>query len=279
MAVGSRTAKLLIEAMAKHLPPSASTLRLLDVGGAAGEVLKHVRADLEVVAVSDDPGQWPDGLVQFDAVVAYNRAHDPAFLAAVLNALRPGGRYIMVSLDEETAGAEQVTTLEQNGYTRILVEQGIECPLPIGTLVRGEKPHTTADTLQRVQVASALDADRLDWDTYNGRFVYLLIRQTPHKPAWNLTDADRLEWRAAAVEVEGGTLALAFSSLPKAVAFMQPAVLDGTVTDVNKVAKFSRETAQGWSFPLAINPTTETITGGAVVWLPVDPAAAEAPDE
>jgi len=37
-----------------------------------------------------------------------------------------------------------VKTLEAADYTRILVEVGAECPLPVGALMRGEKPHTVA---------------------------------------------------------------------------------------------------------------------------------------
>ena len=53
----------------------------------------------------------------------------------------------------------------------------------------------------------------------------------------------------------GDPLLLAFSSLPNAVAFMQPAVIAGTIKDVNKVAKFSRATAQDWR--VLINPALD----------------------
>ncbi len=275
---GTRTARLLIQQMAKHLPPSASALRLLDVEGSAGAVLREDRPDLQVTVVHGDPSAWEIDADRFDAVVAYDRPRDQAFLAAALRALRPGGRLIMVEA-AETDAAEQVKTLEGSGYTRILVETGIECPLPMGMLVRGEKPHTTDDTLARVKVASDNDPDLLNFDTYNGRYLFLLVRQTPNKPAWTLTPDDVIEWRVASLSDTQPPILLAFSSLPKAVSFMQPAVVEGVVKDVNKVAKFSRETAQAWDYRLLLNPTLDAIRGKSLSWLPIDPATAEVPDE
>src|SRR5262249_6389829 len=145
-------------------------------------------------------------------------------------------------------GHRLVVTLENAGYTRILVEplsdQG-------GVLMRGEKPHTTPDTMERIRQVAVRDAES-DLSTYSGRYVHLLIQQTPNKPAWKLQPGEKIEWRALALAQpsvgadETGRVALAFSSLPKAVSFMQPAVVAGAIRGVNKVAKFSRETAQGW---------------------------------
>ncbi len=70
---------------------------------------------------------------------------------------------------------------------------------------------------------------------------------------------------------------LAFSSLPNAVAFMQPAVIAGSLKDVHKVAKFSRTTAQTWR--LLINPAADVLSGREIVLVPIDPALAETPDE
>lgn len=278
MAAGSRTAKLLIGAMLNHLPPSASTLHLLDVDGACGDIFAAARPDLNITAVTGDPATWHIEPDTFDAVVAYNRAGDGALMAAALAALRTGGRLIIVDAQGDPA-ADQVSALENTGFTRILVETGIECPLPVGMLMRGEKPHTTADTLARVQVAADLDADLLNWDTFNGRFIYVLVRQSPNKPVWKLTPDDVITWQAAALHTEKEAVMLAFSSLPKAVAFMQPAVLERLIRDVNKVAKFSRETAQTWSTQLALNLLPTALTDHRVTWIALDPQTAETPDE
>lgn len=276
-----RLTRLLIEAMAKHLPPSASTQRVLDVNGAAGAVLAALRADLDIHAVTGDVREWTLAQVpvaQFDAVVAYGYVLNDAFLAGALAALRPGGRLVIVQPDGEVSPTWG-QRLEQGGYVRILVETAAECPLPTGVLMRGEKAHTTDDTLERVQLVAGHDDDGLQWATYKGHYVHLLIVQSPNKPAWRLAEGEAIRWQAAAVETPDGAALLAFSSLPKAVAFMQPAVMAGRVQDVNKVAKFSRATAMAWPHPALLNPTLDEIEGRALVWVPVDVQSAEAPDE
>jgi hypothetical protein len=164
-------------------------------------------------------------------------------------------------------------------------------------LLRGERPHTTTDTLERIQQVARGDGDTLDFAAYKGRYVFLLVRQTPNKPAWKLQPGEAITWHAAAVESPPSLLSvvgtlyatsapnanavtvLAFSSLPKAVAFMQPAVMSGLIKDVNKVARFSREMAQTWSWSLLLNPTLDLLEGRRLVFISVDVDSAEAPDE
>lgn len=267
-----RLTKLFIEAMAKHLPPSAAALRLIDVNGAAGDTLSTLRADLDLVAVNGD--QWTLETECADAVVAYGRDLDHDLLGAAMKALRPGGRLVVVnpygSVDEE-----RVKQLESAGYTRILVETGIECPLPTGVLMRGEKPHVTTDTLERIQLVASKDDEAVDFNDYKGRYIHLLIVQTPNKPVWALSEGETVQWQA--VTVNGAMLA--FSSLPKAVAFMQPAVLAGTISGVHKVAKFSKATAQGWTQPVMLNPAPEILVGQTMTLVNIDATTAETPDE
>lgn len=269
-----RLARLFIEAMAKHLPPSASNLRLLDVNGAAGDVLTISRADLDVVKVEGTPDAWQLSPESVDAVVAFNNTLQPDLLQAAISALRPGGRLIIMETDGEP-GAERVQTLENAGYTRILVESGIECPLPTGVLMRGEKPHTTEDTLERIQQVAEHDDNAQSLADFKGRYVHLLVRQTPNKPAWALEAGETLKWEAVTLD---GAL-LVFSSLPKAVGFMQPAVVAGKIKDVSKVAKFSRTTVQEWTQPVLLNPTLDTLNGQPVTFIDIDPATAEKSDE
>ncbi len=268
----------LIEAMAKHLPPSASTLRLLDVGGAVGDMLTARRADLDVVTVSGTPDTWTLAVNDFDAVAAFDTPVDAEFLARALRALRPGGRLIVVD-PNGTPHETHVQTLENAGYGRILVEAGVTAPTPLGVLMRGEKPHLTDDTLARVRAAADKDAHALDPAAYTGRYIHLLIRQTPNKPAWALRDGETVTWEAVALGQGDEGVLLAFSSLPKAVSFMQPAVLRGAIVGVSKVAKFSRETAAGWLHRLLLNPDVSVLDGRGVTFVPIDPASAETPDE
>ncbi len=255
--------------VAKHLPPSASSLRLLDLDGTLAAGLSALRPDLDVVigmptavAVSED------GSV-YDAVVAYGVPLDDALLRRVLEVLRPGGRLIAVD-PQGVPDHAHVERLELAGYVRILVEE----IFPVGVLLRGEQPHTTDDTLARIQSVAARDAV----SEFKGRYLHLLIRQMPNKPVWALQPGEVVAWSAAAItDGEDNPLLLAFSSLPNAVAFMQPAVIAGSIKDVNKVAKFSRATAQDWR--MLINPPLDLLDGRTVVFAPVDPALAETPDE
>lgn len=265
----------LIEALRKHLPPSAAALRLLDVDGAAGARLARLRADLDSQAVSGPASEWRLTPDSWDAVTAVEREPDEALLAVCLRALRPGGRLI-VTLAEGEVSAAWVQRLEAAGYTRILVEPALADGR--GLLLRGEKPHTEQRTTDRIAQVAGRDA-ATDLDSYTGRYVYLLIQQKPNRPVWALRPDDVIEWRAVAVTGDYGPALLAFSSLPKAVAFMQPAVLRGLIRDVNKVGKFSRETARGWPLAVRLNPTVEDIDGCEIAFWSVDPQTAEVPDE
>lgn len=270
--VSPRVARILTEAMVKHLPPSASRLTLLDIEGKARETLEKHRPDLDITVASG--AEWQVTPDAFDAVTAFDDDLRDDLLDAAIRALRPGGRLIIMATTGDP-NAEQVQTLEKHGYTRILVETGAECPLPVGVLMRGEKPHTTDDTHERVKVAADADADALSLETYRGRFVYLLIRQTPNKPGWALRADEPVTWHAVTLN---GSL-MAFTSLPKAVAFMQPAVVQGKIKDVTKFAKFSVETARTWTLPVRLNPPIAALDRATIDQISVDPDSAEAPDE
>lgn len=264
---------LLIEAMGKHLPPSGATLRLVDIGGRAGAILTEKRADLDVVLTPGQRDSWQLPPNSLDAVVGYGCTLDADLLSAALTSLRPGGRLILLNPNGEPAEA-LVDTLAAAGYTRILVEPGVETPSPAGVLMRGEKPHTEAHTTDRIKQTAGRDAGRRA-----GRYIHLLIQQTPNKPVWKLEPDELIEWQAVAVAGDNETVLLAFSSLPKAVEFMQPAVLAGHIRDVNKVAKFSWDIAKNWPFPMMLNPSDEIFDTERVVMVSIDPQTAEAPDE
>jgi len=256
--------KSFIQAMAKHLPPSGASLRLLDVGGRAGAALTEQRGDLDITAGIPDSEFSPDSM---DAVAAFNYPFDDDFFKYALVTLRPGGRFIGVNplgfVDEAW-----VVRLERAGFTRILVEAALESG---GLLIRGEKPHTEQHTVDRIKQVADRD------QAFPGRYVHLLIRQTPNKPVWALKEGEKVEWQAVTLTGDDAPVFLAFSSLPKAVAFMQPAIMSGLIKDINKVAKFSRETAQNWT--LLVNPTIESLAGQAIALVSVDPDSAETPDE
>ena len=136
--------------VAKHLPPSASTLRLLDLDGMLSAGLLALRPDLDVTVGL--PTGAPNGDSTYDAVVAYAVPLDDALLLRILTALRPGGRLIAFDPQGEPDRA-QVERLESAGYVRILVEAALSG----GVLLRGEQPHATNDTLARIRSVAAQD--------------------------------------------------------------------------------------------------------------------------
>jgi SAM-dependent methyltransferase len=252
----------------KHLPPSASVLRLLDLDGLSAEKLAQRRQDLEIRSINGAADHWQFAPNSFDAVVVYQQPGSPDLLAAVLAVLRPGGRLIFLDAHARIR-EQQVHMLESAGYTRTLVESlGEE-----GVLLRGEKPHRHTRTTERILVAAAADRALIT------PYLHLLVRQSPNKPVWALHPDEKIEWQALALEKAEGVALLVFSSLPKAVAFMQPAVMQGLVRDINKVAKFRRETAQGWPLPLILNPDIEILTAHALQFWPLDYSTAESGDE
>lgn len=281
MSTTPRLKQLLVETIAKHLPPSSSTLKLVDINGEAGEVLGKLRGDLDILTVPGHVEQWtPESIEKdsVDAIVAYGYVLNDRFLDTALSALRPGGRLVVVNSEgevHESAGK----ALESAGYTRILVETAVECPLPTGVLMRGEKPHETADTMARIRQVAQKDAAMLDLSAYKGRYVYLLIVQTPNKPVWSLQEGESVTWQAAATRIDGSPALVAFSSLPKAVEFMQPLVLNGTISGVNKVGKFSKKTAESWSLSVLLNPSQQVFENSGVQFVSVDPSTAEMSDE
>ena len=265
-----------VAVMAKHLPPSGSTLRLLDLDGISGPLLAQSRADLDIRHIpADEAGEIDIAPSAFDAAVAFDLELADALLAACLTALRSGGRFIAL----QTRGLVSEVHLRQlrdHGYVRILVEPALD---ELGVLIRGEKPHATADTLARIQAVARADADTLDFKRYRGRYIHLLIQRQPNKPVWQMRPGEPISWRAAAIQRESMPSLLGFSSLPKAVAFMQPAVLGGLIADINKVGKFLVATAaaQGWN--ISLNPTPDSLRGETLAFIDIDPALAEAPDE
>ena len=196
-------------------------------------------------------------------------------LKSIAANMRPGGRFIAVLPQGEVREC-WVGLLEAGGLVRILVEPAVD---GAGLLIRGEKPHTTVNTLARIQSVARADVDLLDLAVYPGPYLHLLIRQSPNKPVWKLEAGEAIAWRALALGDESNAVLLAFSSLPKAVGFLQPAVLIDLVRDVNKVGKFAREVAGGWGRSVILNPTLDSIKDQQLIWLRIDPETAAAPDE
>jgi hypothetical protein len=272
----SRIQRHFAAVMAKHLPPSSSTMQLLDLDGGSGDLLTESRADLCVCHVPvSELGEWAITPGAIDAVVAYDVDLSGAILESCLAALRAGGRLIVLQ-SRGSVSESHLRQLRDRGFVRILVEPALD---ELGVLIRGEKPQVTTDTFERIQTVAGGDADLLDLFQFKGRYIHFLIRQRPNKPVWKLDKGERITWRAAALRRDPMSVLLGFSSLPKAVGFMQPALLAGVIKDINKVGKFTVATAESWDWDLILNPTLELIDNETLMYIDIDPSTAEAPDE
>ena len=272
----ARIQRAFVAVMAKHLPPSSATLQLLDLDGRTGGLLADIRADLHrchIPAISLADHDIRPGA--FDAIVAYDVDLSGAVLLSCFAALRAGGRLIALQ-SRGRASESHLRQLRDQGFVRILVEPALD---EIGVLIRGEKPHPSADTVERIQSVAQMEADSLSLADFKGRYIHLLVQQQPNKPVWQLDAGEKISWRAAALRRNPMPALLGFSSLPKAVGFMQPAVLAGLIRDINKVGKFSLATAQAWDWGLVLNPAPDSLENEELTYIELDPATAEAPDE
>jgi hypothetical protein len=250
---------------AKHLPPSAGLPQVLALSPAA---LGHLEGLAELTLAEGEVDALPSG--PFDAVVGLA---PPKAVPVLAERLRPGGRLILAA---EGLPGDLLASLTAAGLIHCLVE-----PQGALTLYRGERAPAGSPIERHAELAgtgatlgSLLLINPSD---LLPRYVYLLVTQTPNKPAWKLAPSDHLEWHAATLlhPITGERALLAFSGLVKAVAFMQSAILAGTIKSVNKVGKFPAEAAQGWDLPVCLNPEFESVRGltpGPA--LMVDPAAA-----
>jgi hypothetical protein len=227
---------------AKHLPPSAGLPRVFVVN-------EHALADLPAEIERVQEGE------ACDAVVGHAPPED---LARWMERLRPGGRLIL-AWGADPASA--LAALTEAGYIHCLVEETTEA-----TLYRGERPPVGASTwrVQSLADSPLPTGEGLEVRANQPPFVFLLSHQTPNKPAWKLAPDEKLEWRAVTL-LDGAPppVLLAFSSLVKAVAFMQAAIKANWLTGVNKVGKFRAEAAPGWPLPFSLNPEFERVRAAA----------------
>ncbi|MCB9452611.1 MAG: hypothetical protein H6672_14330 [Anaerolineaceae bacterium] len=250
-----------IEVVGKHLPPEPLSLRVVDVGNRAGLVLLEVRPGLDIVPVSLKVDSWGLSPDSADVVVAYDVRLSQSLLEMVLAILRPGGCLIVVNPAGKVTPA-LVTLLEDAGYTQILIEPALTQPGPVGVVLRGEKRPATHHEVRHIPSPT---------ERRQERHVHLLVRQI-------VDDSSTLIWQAVGVANEDETVLLAFSTLPKAIQFMQPAVVTGRIQDVNKVARFNWTVMKSWPQSFMLNPTDDILESYPVVFVPVDPDTAETVD-
>jgi hypothetical protein len=200
--------------------------------------------------------------------------------------LRPGGRLIKLMTINHLSDGQ---LLIKAGFARVLSEKILDgyC-----VLIRGEKPYTQSSTIERIAQTSARDesadggqiiSPEMLESASKGKFVFLLVRQIPDKPVWALQPDEPIRWRAAMVNAQDQqSVLLVFTSLNKAVEFMQSAVTSNTIQGINKVAKYPKTTVRDYAIDLLLNPSFDLVrerypyTG---IMLDVDPQRAVTGEE
>jgi SAM-dependent methyltransferase len=284
-----------VQEMLRHLPPSGQKLFLLDLsqGLQFKSLVKQRRPDTSVIRIGRHAAdtlatatQLPLSANSVDAVSIYGMvtqtSAETRIFSEALRVLRPGGRFLALTPSLSNNPQHYANLLIDNGFARVLSEV-----LAAGIFFRGEKPYAAAlSTAERIAVAATTtDAAEVlqghQLTDVRGRYLHLLIKETPNVPVWRRSPDDMLTWHTPVFETPTHPqLVVAFTSLPKAVAFMQRAVLDGVVQDVNKIAKFRKDIAAEWPFSVLLNPDIDAVgTLQTVHDSELDPHTAESPDE
>ena len=234
----------------KHLPPSAD----LPNGYACDE-----RSRCWVTALERQGHITLNERQAIDSVIA----SDMTFAVEAMMRLRPNGRAIFLLPNTAEAISETlVETLASAGFVRILMEAVLDNTY---VLVRGERPTEYTSTINRMAtiaqtVSNAIEPLEPKQAAEQYRFLYLLVQQHPPVRGWEQTA--QTTWRAKTVRdaATDRVVLLAFTSLPKAVAFMQPAVLAGAIQNVNKLPRYDMDQFLKWGLPLIVNPTFERLS-------------------
>ena len=233
----------------KHLPPSASIPNVQ----ACDERSRRWGMSLERQGhITVDNARPIDGVL----------ASELSFAPEAASILRPNGRAIfLVPNTTDVAPEAVVQTLTAAGLVRILMEAVLDDAY---LLARGERPtehaHPTARIAAIAQLApNASEVVEATEIAQQYRSLHLLVRQNPPMRGW--TAESDFTWQAITVRDTQAdrVVLLAFTSLVKAVAFMQPAVIAGVMSNVNKLPRYETELLIKWNLPLIVNPTFEAL--------------------
>ncbi len=234
----------------KHLPPSASlpNVRACDERGRRWSMALERQG---YITLAD---QRP-----FDGVIA----SDIAFAAEAAALLRPNGRAIfLIPNTEDVTGEALADALASAGFVRALTETVLDNAY---VLARGERPTEQIRTTDRIaaiaQVSTGAvtvieleEAERQYWS------LHLLVRQHPPSRSWDDRQPNT-SWQAITVRDDktDRVVLLAFTSLVKAVTFLQPAVLARAIQNVNKLPRYEMKHFRQWNVPLIVNPVFEAL--------------------
>ncbi|HZY45312.1 MAG TPA: hypothetical protein VFF70_11235 [Anaerolineae bacterium] len=234
----------------KHLPPSAD--------------LPHVRP------LDDRSKRWCMALNRQHAIKTSSTADvdatvtsDVAHARAAFTYLRPNGRAIFLIPNKAGVTTELlVEALSSNGLTRILTESVLGDSF---ILARGERPTDQSRPTDRIAAIARIDASsieilNLDQAAHRYPHVHLLVRQDPPSRGWDDRQPNAT-WQAVTLhDTQSDQVALlAFTSLVKATAFMQPAVLADVIQGVNKLPRFETGRLIDRAEAVIINPAFGTL--------------------
>ncbi|RME49011.1 MAG: hypothetical protein D6791_01830 [Chloroflexi bacterium] len=94
-----------------------------------------------------------------------------------------------------------------------------------------------------------------------GDTLYLVVHERLVNPddVW-LPETPKVWTALTAVDrATGVELALTFLEPLNAIRFMKPALAHGFVSQGGKIAKYARQVAEAWDFPLLVEPTAEDL--------------------
>jgi hypothetical protein len=230
----------------KHLPPSADRPRVRPLDDRSRRwclALDRAR-DVQLIAESDC-----DAVVASDIVLVQNAT----------SILRPNGRAIfLVPNTEQVALETLIEALTSAGLVRILAEPVLGDAF---LLARGECPTEHQRPTDRIAAIAQLEASPIviaDLLEIVGRYphLHLLVEQQPPSRGWDDKPPGAI-WHALTVrDVQSNQIVLpVFTSLPKAVAFMQPAILAGAIKTINKLPRFESDRLLEWRKSIIVNPT------------------------
>jgi hypothetical protein len=243
----------------KHLPPSADLPRVRPLDDRSARWCLALDRQGSIISAADQSA---------DATVASDIAHVQSAVAS----LRPNGRAIFLIPNTEGIATESIIeALTSNDLTRILTESVLDHTF---ILARGERPtdqssplryedlreRTTDRIATMAQIEStSIEILNLDQAVRCYPHLHLLVKQDPPSRGWDDMPPDTI-WDAMTVHdaQSNQNVLLAFTSLVKAVAFMQPAVLAGVIHGVNKLPRFETERIIGGHL-LIINPVFERL--------------------
>ena len=234
----------------KHLPPSADLPRVCPLDDRSHRWCLALDRQRSIQIAKD---------TNVDATVASDIVH----VQAAVKSLRPNGRAIFVIPNSDHIATEDIiSALTISGLTRILTESVLDHSF---VLARGERPTDQERTTDRIAVIAQVEPTAIELlapiDAAR-RFLHLhlLVMQQPPARGWDDVQPDTT-WEALSLQDTHSrqTVLLAFTSLVKAVAFMQSAVLAGAIHGVNKMPRVAAERLISWPYALMINPVFEVL--------------------